>query len=47
MRAGWAYFAAWPETAKDFAEMARTNLTMPVLAPSLAKKPVPQFSARR
>jgi len=32
MRAGWAYFAAWPETAKEFAEMAKTKLTMPVLA---------------
>ena len=32
MRAGWAYFAAWPETAKDFAQMARTKLTMPVLS---------------
>jgi pimeloyl-ACP methyl ester carboxylesterase len=32
MRAGWAYFAAWPETAKDFADMAKTKLTMPVLA---------------
>jgi pimeloyl-ACP methyl ester carboxylesterase len=32
MRAGWAYFAAWPETAKEFAEMARTKLTMPVLS---------------
>jgi pimeloyl-ACP methyl ester carboxylesterase len=32
MRAGWAYFAAWPETAKDFAEMAKTELTMPVLS---------------
>ena len=32
MRAGWAYFAAWPETAKDFAQMAKTNLTMPVLS---------------
>src|SRR3974377_344422 len=32
MRAGWAYFAAWPETANDFAQMAKTNLTMPVLA---------------
>ena len=32
MRAGWAYFAAWPETAKDFAEMAKTKLTMPVLS---------------
>jgi pimeloyl-ACP methyl ester carboxylesterase len=32
MRAGWAYFAAWPDTAKDFAEMAKTTLTMPVLS---------------
>ena len=32
MRAGWAYFAAWPETAKDFAEMALAKLTMPVLS---------------
>jgi pimeloyl-ACP methyl ester carboxylesterase len=30
MRAGWAYFAAWPETARDFAEMAK--ITMPVLS---------------
>jgi len=32
MRAGWAYFAAWPDTANDFAEMAKTKLTMPVLS---------------
>ena len=32
MRAGWAYFAAWPETPKDFAQMAKTKLTMPVLS---------------
>src|SRR5215472_9067798 len=32
MHAGWAYFAAWPETAKDFAEMAKAKLTMPVLS---------------
>lgn len=32
MRAGWAYFAAWPGTAKDFAELAKTKLSMPVLA---------------
>jgi pimeloyl-ACP methyl ester carboxylesterase len=31
MRAGWAYFAAWPQTAKDFAELSRTKLTIPVL----------------
>jgi pimeloyl-ACP methyl ester carboxylesterase len=32
MRAGWAYFAAWPDTAKDFAQMAETKLAMPVLS---------------
>ena len=32
MRAAWAYFAAWPQTAQDFAELARTQLTMPVLS---------------
>jgi pimeloyl-ACP methyl ester carboxylesterase len=32
MRAGWAYFAAWPETAKDFAQLAQTKLTMPVFS---------------
>jgi pimeloyl-ACP methyl ester carboxylesterase len=31
MRAGWAYFAAWPQTAKDFAELSRTKLSIPVL----------------
>jgi pimeloyl-ACP methyl ester carboxylesterase len=32
MRAGWAYFASWPDTAKDFAQMAQTKLTIPVLS---------------
>lgn len=32
MRSGWAYFASWPDTAKDFAQMAQTKLTMPVLS---------------
>jgi pimeloyl-ACP methyl ester carboxylesterase len=32
MKAGWAYFASFPETAKDFAQMAQTKLTMPVLS---------------
>lgn len=31
MRAGWAYFAAWPQTAKEFAELSQNKLTMPVL----------------
>jgi pimeloyl-ACP methyl ester carboxylesterase len=32
MRAAWAYFAAWPQTAKDFAEMAKIKLNIPLLA---------------
>jgi pimeloyl-ACP methyl ester carboxylesterase len=32
MHAGWAYFAAWPQTAKDFAQLAQTKLRMPVLS---------------
>lgn len=32
MHAGWAYFATWPDTAKDFARLAQTQLTMPVLS---------------
>jgi pimeloyl-ACP methyl ester carboxylesterase len=31
MHAGWAYFAAFPQTAKDFAELGKTKLQMPVL----------------
>jgi pimeloyl-ACP methyl ester carboxylesterase len=32
MHAGWAYFASWPQLAKDFAELSKTKLTMPVLS---------------
>jgi pimeloyl-ACP methyl ester carboxylesterase len=32
MRAAWQYFVSWPQTAKDFAELSRTRLTMPVLS---------------
>jgi len=32
MRAGWAYFAAWPQTARDFAQMSQTRLNMPILS---------------
>jgi pimeloyl-ACP methyl ester carboxylesterase len=32
MHAGWAYFVAWPQTAKDFAQLAQTKLAIPVLA---------------
>jgi pimeloyl-ACP methyl ester carboxylesterase len=32
MKAGWAYFVSFNQAAKDFAELARTPLTMPVLA---------------
>jgi pimeloyl-ACP methyl ester carboxylesterase len=31
MRAGWAYFTAFPQTARDFAQLSQTKLTMPVL----------------
>jgi pimeloyl-ACP methyl ester carboxylesterase len=31
MRAGWAYFVSFRQAAKDFAELAQTKLTMPVL----------------
>jgi len=32
MRAGWAYFVSFQQAAKDFAQFARTKLTMPVLS---------------
>ena len=32
MRAGWAYFVSFAQAAQDFAEFARNQLTMPVLA---------------
>ena len=32
MRAAWAYFASWPQLAKDFAQLSRTKLTIPVLS---------------
>jgi pimeloyl-ACP methyl ester carboxylesterase len=32
MRAGWAYFASWPQLAKDFAQFSQNKLTMPVLS---------------
>jgi pimeloyl-ACP methyl ester carboxylesterase len=32
MRAAWAYFVSWPQLAKDFAQLSRTKLTMPVLS---------------
>jgi len=31
MHAGWEYFATWPQTAKDFAQLAQTKLLFPVL----------------
>ena len=31
MRAGWSYFVSFPQAAKDFAELSRAKLTMPVL----------------
>ena len=32
MRAAWAYFASFQQTAKDFAQFSQTKLTMPVLS---------------
>jgi pimeloyl-ACP methyl ester carboxylesterase len=32
MRAGWAYFASFPDTAQAFARLSETTLPMPVLA---------------
>ena len=32
MRSGWAYFVSFQQAAKDFAELSKTKLTMPVLA---------------
>jgi pimeloyl-ACP methyl ester carboxylesterase len=32
MRAGWAYFVSFRQAAKDFAQLAQTRLTIPVLA---------------
>jgi len=32
MKAAWAYFDSFPQTAKDFAPLSQTKLTMPVLA---------------
>ena len=32
MKAGWAYFVSFQQAAKDFAQLSRSKLTMPVLA---------------
>ena len=32
MHAAWAYFASWPQLAKDFAQLSQTKLSMPVLS---------------
>ena len=32
MRASWAYFASWPQLAKEFSQLSQTKLTMPVLS---------------
>ena len=37
IRSGWAYFVSFPQAAKDFAELAKTKLTMPVLSLGGAK----------
>ena len=37
MAAGFAYFASFPKTATDFAELAKTRLAIPVLSIGGAK----------
>src|SRR5205807_906941 len=37
MRAGWAYFVSFQKAAKDFEELSRTRLTMPILSIGGAK----------
>ena len=32
MRAGWAYFASWPQLAKEFGQLSQMKLRMPVLS---------------
>jgi pimeloyl-ACP methyl ester carboxylesterase len=32
MRAAWSYFASFPQTARDFARLAQSKLTIPVLS---------------
>jgi pimeloyl-ACP methyl ester carboxylesterase len=32
IKAGWGYFASFPQAAKDFAQLSQTRLTMPVLS---------------
>jgi pimeloyl-ACP methyl ester carboxylesterase len=32
MHAGWEYFVSFQQAAKDFAELSKAKLTMPVLA---------------
>jgi pimeloyl-ACP methyl ester carboxylesterase len=32
MHDSWQYFASWPQLAKEFAQMSKTKLTMPVLS---------------
>ena len=32
MRAGWAYFVSFQQAARDFAELSKTKLTMPVMS---------------
>jgi pimeloyl-ACP methyl ester carboxylesterase len=46
MRAAWAYFAAFPQTAQDFAELAKTKLTIPVLAIAGEKASAATLSAQ-
>lgn len=46
MRAGWAYFVSFPQTAKDFAELSQTKLTMPLLVIAGEKASAATLSAQ-
>ncbi|MDB4963581.1 MAG: Alpha/beta hydrolase [Myxococcales bacterium] len=46
MRAGWGYFASFEKTAKDFAQLAKTPLPMPVLVISGEKAAGPSLASQ-
>src|SRR5215831_10954676 len=46
MRASWAYFVSFPQTAKEFAELARTKLPMPLLVIAGEKASAATLSAQ-
>jgi pimeloyl-ACP methyl ester carboxylesterase len=46
MRAGWAYFVSFPQTAREFAELARTKLPMSLLVIAGEKASAATLSAQ-